>query len=82
MYWTQSGDSAKIETAWMDGSHRSTLATNLLEPSGLAVDYSRYDCLYFCDRKLNRIEVMNWDGTGRRLLIEGDGNKNIAIFLF
>lgn len=72
MYWTQTGDNARIGTAWMDGSKPRTIAQEILEPTGLAIDYSRNDSVYFCDRKHNKIEVMNWDGSGRKSVYQGE----------
>ncbi|XP_071822844.1 low-density lipoprotein receptor-related protein 2-like isoform X2 [Apostichopus japonicus] len=76
MYWTQTGENARIGTAWMDGSKPRTIAEEILEPTGLAIDYSRNDSVYFCDRKHNKIEVMNWDGSGRKSVYQGEQLKN------
>ena len=39
MFWSDWGDAARIETAWMDGSHRSVIVdTDIGWPNGMAID--------------------------------------------
>ncbi|KAJ8249123.1 hypothetical protein GJAV_G00231420 [Gymnothorax javanicus] len=70
MYWTDWGEKPKIERANLDGSDRVILLnTSLGWPNGLAVDYEAGK-LYWGDAKTDKIEVINVDGTGRRVLLE------------
>ncbi|XP_041071839.1 low-density lipoprotein receptor-related protein 6 isoform X2 [Carcharodon carcharias] len=70
MYWTDWGEIPKIERATLDGSDRVILVnTSLGWPNGLALDYKERK-MYWGDAKTDKIEVMNCDGTGRRVLVE------------
>ncbi|KAM9292675.1 low-density lipoprotein receptor-related protein 6 isoform 5-T5 [Morus bassanus] len=70
MYWTDWGEIPKIERAALDGSDRIVLVnTSLGWPNGLALDYAESK-IYWGDAKTDKIEVMNADGTGRRVLVE------------
>ena len=70
MYWSDWGEAAQIERAWMDGTHRSVIVTDEIGwPNGIAIDVDLQH-LYFCDAKLDRIDVVNTDGSGRRTIIE------------
>jgi low density lipoprotein receptor-related protein 5/6 len=66
MYWSDWGESARIERAWMDGSHRSVIVSEEVGwPNGIALDVGLQH-LYFCDAKQDRIEMVNTDGSGER----------------
>ena len=70
MYWTDYGTTPKIEWASMDGSNRQVLVSDRLEqPTGLSIDFASQDKVYFCDQKASLIEVMNWNGSGRKILL-------------
>lgn len=70
MWWTDWGASPKIETAYLDGSHRHAVIDNDLGwPNGIVVDYNE-NKIYWCDAKRDKIEVANMDGTGRRVLVK------------
>lgn len=59
MYWTDWGESPKIECAYLDGSERRVLVnTSLGWPNGLALDLEE-DKLYWGDAKTDKIEVSN-----------------------
>lgn len=59
MYWTDWGESPKIECAYLDGSERRVLVnTSLGWPNGLALDLEK-DKLYWGDAKTDKIEVSN-----------------------
>lgn len=69
MYWTDWGDDTKIEQSNLDGSDRVTLVnTSIGWPNGLAIDRNQRK-LYWADAKLDCIEYMNLDGSGRSILI-------------
>ncbi|KAF7248253.1 Low-density lipoprotein receptor-related protein 6 [Varanus komodoensis] len=70
MYWTDWGEVPKIERAALDGSDRTVLVnTSLGWPNGLALDYNE-NKIYWGDAKTDKIEVMNTDGTSRKVLVE------------
>ena len=69
MYWTDWGKDPKIERAALDGSQRITLVdTSVAWPNGLTIDhFSRK--IYWADAKLDKIEVINLDGSSRRVVL-------------
>ncbi|XP_062373779.1 low-density lipoprotein receptor-related protein 6 isoform X2 [Sardina pilchardus] len=70
MYWTDWGEIPKIERAALDGTERVVMVnTSLGWPNGLALDYDEKK-VYWGDAKTDKIEVMNMDGSGRRILVE------------
>lgn len=78
MYWTNKGENASIEWAFMNGENREVLVMDMLqEPAGLTIDFAKDDTIYFCDSHANRIESMNWNGTGRRLIRQSEGKTGI-----
>jgi len=69
MYWTDWGKLPKIERAALDGSHRITLVNaSIAWPNGLSIDYLSRK-IYWADAKLDKIEVMNLDGSNRRMVL-------------
>ena len=69
MYWTDWGTFPKIERANLDGSDRVTMFnTSLGWPNGIALN-TKEKKIYWCDAKIDKIEVANMDGTGRRVLV-------------
>ncbi|XP_071823426.1 low-density lipoprotein receptor-related protein 2-like isoform X4 [Apostichopus japonicus] len=77
MYWTNKGENASIEWAFMNGENREVLVMDMLqEPAGLTIDFAKDDTIYFCDSHANRIESMNWNGTGRRLIRQSEDLQN------
>uniref|UniRef100_UPI00358F8E53 low-density lipoprotein receptor-related protein 6 isoform X1 n=1 Tax=Myxine glutinosa TaxID=7769 RepID=UPI00358F8E53 len=70
MYWSDWGVAPKIERAYLDGTERIVLVnTSLGWPNGLALDYSEGN-IYWGDAKTDMIEVMNTNGSGRKVLVE------------
>lgn len=87
MYWIDLGPgelAPTIAMAGMDGSnYRRIISAMILEPSGLAIDYTNNDTLYWCDKKKNSLEFVFSDGSGRRLIAESLGEKYlIVLFVF
>jgi low density lipoprotein receptor-related protein 5/6 len=79
MYWSDWGEAAQIERAWMDGTHRSIVVSEEVGwPNGIALDVELQH-LYFCDAKHDRIEIVNTDGTGRRVLIKESLNHPFGL---
>ena len=70
MYWTDWGSKPKIERAHLDGSGRVSIVNSWLGwPNGIAVDHEE-QLVYWGDAKVDKIEVANVDGTGRRVLVK------------
>lgn len=60
-------DGGKIERAWMNGKHREVfVADHVVWPNGLTID-QKEDRLFWCDSFLDIIEVINLDGSGRKV---------------
>lgn len=73
VFWTDVGDSPRVEYAWMDGSHRRVLINDRLGyPSGVTIDVLGQGRVYWADSKLNVIESSKPDGTDRRVVISGE----------
>ena len=70
MFFTDWGNSPKIEKANMDGTNRFlTVSLYLGWPNGIAID-STEERLYWADAKLDKIEHSNLDGGDRKTLID------------
>lgn len=83
MYWTDAGSVPRIESSWMDGSHRKTVIGDKLEtPSGVAVDYAAGHRLYWSDSKANSIESSNSDGSDRVVVLKGGLLHPVSLDLF
>lgn len=71
LFWTDSGQTPKIERALLDGTNRTVLASeSLASPRGLTVDYTN-DFLYWTDDVLDMISRMAIDGTQRQIIRYG-----------
>lgn len=69
MFWSDWGAQAMIERADMDGKNRFPIhKQNLKWPNGLAIDYDQQK-LYFVDGGMKTLENMNFDGTGRKVIL-------------
>lgn len=70
MYWTDWGTSTpKIERAGMDGTHRKAIVTyDVKWPNGLTLDLVKKR-VYWVDGKLNTISAVNYDGSGRVIVL-------------
>ena len=65
IFWTDFGETAKIERSFMDGGGRRTLiSSSLSQPNGITIDYVS-ERIYWTDSDLDKIEYANYDGTGR-----------------
>ncbi|XP_057682782.1 low-density lipoprotein receptor-related protein 2 [Corythoichthys intestinalis] len=68
LFWTDSGQTPKIERALLDGTNRTVLASESLStPRGLTVDYNN-DFLYWTDDTLDMISRMYMDGSQREII--------------
>ncbi|XP_047465711.1 low-density lipoprotein receptor-related protein 2 [Mugil cephalus] len=71
LFWSDGGQTPKIERALLDGTNRTVLASeSLASPRGLTVDYTN-DFLYWTDDVLDMISRMAADGTQREIIRYG-----------
>ncbi|TMS22383.1 Low-density lipoprotein receptor-related protein 2 [Larimichthys crocea] len=71
LFWTDGGQTPKIERSLLDGTNRTVLASeSLASPRGLTVDYTN-DFLYWTDDVLDMISRMATDGTQRQIIRYG-----------
>lgn len=65
LFWTDWGQKPRIERANMDGTERRVLVdTKIYWPNTIALDFTT-DRIYFADSKLDYIDFVLYDGTGR-----------------
>ena len=68
MFWTDWGQTAKIERAFLDGEERRTVHdVGLSQPNGITIDYDAGK-IYWTDSGLDKIEYSNYDGSARTIL--------------
>lgn len=73
MFWSDWGKKPKIERASLDGTERVVLVSDDLGwPNGVALDVDMKK-IYWCDAKMDKIEVTNMDGSDRRVIL----NENL-----
>ena len=73
MFWSDWGKKPKIERASLDGTERVVLVSDdLVWPNGIALDVEKRK-IYWCDAKMDKIEVTNMDGSDRRVIL----NENL-----
>lgn len=67
LYWADRGNEPKIECSWLDGQHRKVLVSDRLGwPTGLAVDFTNGDRIYWSDSKESCIESVMPSGEDRQ----------------
>ena len=70
MFWTDWGETPKIERAEMDGTNRRIIVRqNIQWPNGLTIDYSA-EKIYWTDAKLLYIAKANYDGSSRERIFK------------
>ena len=71
MFWTDWGETPKIERANMDSTNRTLLIKKDIHwPNGLTVDYKDKK-IYWTDAKLNYIARIEYDGSNRQTIVQG-----------
>lgn len=67
LYWADRGNTAKIECSWLDGQERKVLvADGLGWPTGLSIDFTNGDRIYWSDSKESHIESVLPSGEDRK----------------
>lgn len=67
LYWADRGSVPKIECSWLDGQQRKILVGDGLGwPTGLSIDFSNGDRIYWSDLKESRVESVLSSGEDRR----------------
>ncbi len=70
MFWTDWGETPKIESGLMDGSHRQVLISSDIQwPNGLAVDREN-GRLYWVDAQYATLESCDFSGNSRETIIQ------------
>ncbi|KFM82476.1 Low-density lipoprotein receptor-related protein 6, partial [Stegodyphus mimosarum] len=74
MFWTDWGESPKIEKASMDGNQTTRkviVSTDIFWPNGIAADYDTKR-IYWADAKLKLISSMDFEGNNRQVITKDD----------
>lgn len=84
LFFTDWGKNPRIERCSMDGQQRISIVNDSIQmPFGLTLDLAREE-VYFTDRHLNYIEVVNYNGENRRKILANThflhGPMSIALF--
>eukprot|EP00095_Tigriopus_kingsejongensis_P004525 maker-scaffold532_size145644-snap-gene-0.29 protein:Tk04525 transcript:maker-scaffold532_size145644-snap-gene-0.29-mRNA-1 annotation:"low-density lipoprotein receptor-related protein 6 isoform x1" len=70
LFWSDWGEDPGIHRAYMDGTHREAIVKKEISwPNGITLDIPE-EKIYWCDAKEDRIDVANYDGTGRRTIVK------------
>ncbi|XP_018572633.1 low-density lipoprotein receptor-related protein 6 isoform X2 [Anoplophora glabripennis] len=72
MFWTDWGESPKIERAGMNGdptTRKMIVTENIFWPNGLTIDYQT-ESIYWVDGKMKFIDRMDYDGGNRVRVLE------------
>ncbi|XP_068175516.1 low-density lipoprotein receptor-like isoform X2 [Antennarius striatus] len=73
LFWAQSGSSAQIERARLDGRDRMSLVTySIRQPVALSLDIPR-QLLYWIDQGTKSISRINFEGRQRKTVVESNG---------
>ncbi|XP_009574253.1 PREDICTED: low-density lipoprotein receptor-related protein 5 [Fulmarus glacialis] len=81
MYWTDWGETPRIERAGMDSSTRKIIVdSDIYWPNGLTIDLDEQK-LYWADAKLSFIHRANLDGSFRQKVVEGSLTHPFALTL-
>ncbi|KXJ20847.1 Prolow-density lipoprotein receptor-related protein 1 [Exaiptasia diaphana] len=84
MFWTDWGESPKIERCGMNGdpkTRQAIVTTNLKWPFGLTMDHT-IKKIFWCDQNLKKLESANLDGSQRRVILSKDAGFPFAVDVF
>lgn len=86
MFFVALGESPRIEAASLTGTGRLPLVQTkqIVRPMGLTLDMAN-EHVYWSDAYLDRIERINYDGTGRLLIVRrlwvGTGSCTLTLYI-
>lgn len=83
VYWTNWNTNAAVQRAspYHGNKVESIITTEIKVPNGIAIDQSRRK-LYWCDARLDKIEVTDMDGTNRAVLISATPQHPFALAIW
>jgi low density lipoprotein receptor-related protein 5/6 len=84
MFWTDWGETPKIERAGMNGdptTRKVIVVTHIFWPNGLTIDYEP-ELIYWIDGNLHFIEVMTFEGTERTKVVKSNFEYPFAMAMF
>lgn len=83
IYWTNWNTNAAIQRANPANGYKieSIITTNIKVPNGIAIDQSRRK-LYWCDARLDKIEVSDMDGANRVVLASATPQHPFALAIW
>lgn len=84
IFWTDWGETPKIERAGMDGDHSTRkviVKTSISWPNGLTIDYDTKR-VYWADAKLKFISSIDFDGNHRAIVVSGNLPHPFALTLY
>ncbi|XP_068223129.1 low-density lipoprotein receptor-related protein 1 isoform X3 [Palaemon carinicauda] len=83
MFWVDTGENVRIESASLDGSNRKVLVNDSLQyPVDLVVDYNEGH-LYWVDQRAKTLEKVNLDGSHREVVLNSETLQlPVSIFVF
>lgn len=84
MFWTDWGETPKIERCGMNGdknTRNAIITTNIRWPNALTIDYTT-DKIIWADAKVYTIESANLDGSQRRVIISSNVYHPFSIAVF
>ena len=84
MYWTDWGETAKIERCGMNGDPKTRkviVGSNILWPNAITIDLT-LDKIWWADAKLHTIEAAELDGSNRIIILGEDIFHPFGLTLF
>ncbi|XP_073967481.1 low-density lipoprotein receptor-related protein 6-like [Choristoneura fumiferana] len=84
LFWTDWGETPKIERAGMDGdpaTRKIIVKDNIFWPNGITVDYNN-NLIYWVDANLHFIDVMDLNGEKRKRIVKGGLEYPYALTFF
>ena len=79
IFWTDSGQSPKIERATLNGEGRTTIVSSgLLWPNDVVIDFSSNQ-LFWVDGSLAKVETADYNGKTRRLIFRSNGTHPFGV---
>lgn len=82
LFWSDWGEVAKIEVSDLIGNNRRTVVSeDMRKPRGLLVD-AKDNKIYWVDRGKHTVECIQFNGMGRRVIVQDDVSNFYGIALY